>query len=420
MLAAPSALSFVFIASGATNTISFPATEWDASTAGHSVFVGTDPNQLTRQLDAVGTPSTITLTSLDPQQYGMPDIEFDRILIRTKNIYHSGVWGAQVTGVGAGTISVSATWTTNEWAGRKLSLLAKGLVATEVPVEDYFVSANNTTGQMTVSPAPSASTIAVGDVVVMRSIPTVGSNATGNYVEDAKWVNSISGGTGLPDRYGALLRIISGKGRGRVYRIKQNTATRIYIYGSWVETPDSTSIFIVEEANWQTSTETRPFTNDDLTSLVVLPVELGNYRNQTILVACSTLDGGDNESLGELARVREIYLFGSAGAANSTNFPFFVLSPTTSPVAVNWSNGPTQKINASGVSGGTLTVSAPSGGSDGMEVKLLISPGGTAITFDAAYGIPAGSVDPTSGTYTTIVWKYEGPTLRVMSLATGV
>lgn len=310
-----SVCSIAVTAGGTANTVTMPVISWDPAATGYRLFAGLDPNRLTFQRNDGTTPTSITLSSLASEQYGPPDGEFDRFLVRVKRVIHSGVWGAAVTAVAANTLTISgAAFTVNEWAGRQLSTLMMADNTIGGPIE-YAVSANTAT-QLTCSPDPNAGYGLVGDVVVMRMLPTVGSDGSGNYVEDAKWVNGLSGGAGLAvdAEKGNILRCIGGKGRGLFYRIRSNTATKIYIDGDWTVTPDSTSVFIVEEPGWSFEVTTESFTNDDNPlDIVQLQADVANLGGEVVLVQVLTLDGGGNPSIEALSPVREIYLQGSVG-----------------------------------------------------------------------------------------------------------
>ena len=306
-------------AGGSANTVTMPVVSWDPAAIGYRLFAGTDPNRLTFQRDTGTTPTSITLSSLATEQYGPPDQEFDRFRVRVKRVIHSGVWGAAVTAVAANKITISgAACTVNEWAGRKVSTLRMADNPIGGPIE-YAVSANSAT-ELTCSPDPNAGWALVGDVVVMRTIPTVGSDVNGNYIEDAKWVNGLSGGAGLTvdAEIGNILRCIGGTGRGDFYRIRSNTATRIYIDGDWTTTPDSSSVFIVEEPGWAVEVTTGSFTNDgNPLDVVQVTVDVPNLTGSAVLVQVRTVDGGGAESIEHLSPLREIYIQGSAGTAAS-------------------------------------------------------------------------------------------------------
>lgn len=317
-LSPPSLLTQVVVTdAGNTNTITTSVLTWPTGAAGYVAFAGLSPHRLTYQADGATTPSSITLTAYNERAWGMPDVEFDKFALKVKRIAHSGVFGVAVSSVAANTMTVTdAGWTTNEWAGRDCSII--GIAAGgNMDLFNFSVS-SNTDDTLTVSPDPQAAGIVTSDVLIMRSTPTVGSDAGGNYLEDALWVNDLAGtgiGLAVDEEIGRLLRIIAGTGRGDPpYLVKDNDATKIWIEGDWVTTPDSTSRYIIEEPEWQVRELTESLNNDNSSADIWLEAPVQNYEGLTLLVHPATLDGGENESLSGLGPYREIYVFGDAGS----------------------------------------------------------------------------------------------------------
>lgn len=326
----PSQLIKVSVPSGtATNQITVSDVAWPAGATGHVLFAGRDPYQLSEQARADTTPDAFTLTKIDEGRLGMPDVEFDRIRLRTKRNEHAGVWGAQVTGVGAGTITVAgAGWTTNEWAGRTVSLIGKTGTA-PLPIQNYSVS-SNTADTLTVSPDPQLSSLAIGDVIVMRTAPTAITSTT---VTDAKFVNSFApGGLNTDEEVGRIIRILYGTGAEQVRRVKQNTADTFNVERAWDIDPDATSVFIVEAAEWDTDANLT--TSADIAAYDgpqrEMRIPAANLANTTLLVQALTIDGGGNPSPDPMSPVREIYIFGDAGSIPGAVAP---ASQVTSPSA---------------------------------------------------------------------------------------
>lgn len=206
-LSAPSRLCVIAVPSGtSTNTITVTGLQWGTGAVGYVVFAGTDPNVLTYQADGDTTPSSVTLTSFNERSWGMPDSEYDKNRYRVKRVLHAGVFGAEVVSVTSTTITLAvlsgsaAGFTTNQWAGYDLSLLALKDETGELPIANWTIG-SNTSNVLTISAGPDPTTIprpsggtglSVGDVVVMRSKPTIGSDATGNYLQDAGWINNLN------------------------------------------------------------------------------------------------------------------------------------------------------------------------------------------------------------------------------------
>lgn len=297
-----------------TNTATIPSIVWPSGTSTWRCYGGGDSSRPTLLNAGSGTPSSVTVTATKIADQPAPDQEFDRYRLMVKRVLHGGIIGAQVAAVTPTTIQLATpgNLTVNQLAAYEVSSLAKIAEGEWIPLYNADIDSNSADTLTLAGGAPSASaSLAVGDVVVIRSKPTVGSDGTGNYVEDANWVNvfSPSGLTASALR-GFVLRFIAGTGRGTLARIKDNTSTRIYVEGDWWVTPDSTSRYIVEEPNWQVTLDTAPMANSNPNALLTLSVDVSNYARQTILMQVRTVDGGDQESYEGISPIREVYLFG--------------------------------------------------------------------------------------------------------------
>jgi len=212
-----------------------------------------------------------------------------------------------------------------------------------------FSVVSNTDEILTLNPDPWAAGVAVGDALIMRSVPTVGSDVDGNYIEDAKWANILAGdGTGFneDEEIGRLLRIIAGTAAGTgPYRIKANTATRVYVDGEWATTPDETSIYIIEDPEWQVATTTEALNNADSDADLQLFIEIENYLQKTVLVQVVTVDGGDNESIAPLCPIRETYIYGDSGEAGLAKAIFGIDGETE----IGTDLGPRHLVRTNGV-----------------------------------------------------------------------
>jgi len=395
------------------NNITIPVENWPSGAAGYVVYVGNTPQLLTKHVETTGTPSSITVTAWRERHYGVPDPEFDRLRLKLKRVLHSGVWGAALTGIGTGTFTVAgAGWTTNQWANRDCSIIGRASKAS-VTIDNFRVT-SNTADTLTVTPNPATYGLAAGDALVMRSLPTIGSDSGGNYVSDALWANSISGaGLTVDGLIGFRLRFISGPARGDGYRIVSNTATKIYIEGEWIQTPTGDSRYIVEEMDWQIIQTSDSIDNSDQYGEFTSSMECSNYKNQTVLVEGVTLDGGGAESLGNLNPFREIYIYGRGLAAATAGADgYATMAITSGAVTPDLADGLNQKVTiAAGV-----TVNEPilTGGTLQPGVYLLLKflqdgTGGHAITWDPIFqGVTNEQPDPTPNTYSKFQFTYNG------------
>lgn len=419
---APSMVCEVVVTNVSTaNTITIPITGWAAGSKGYVCFVGNTPQLLTEHASAAAGAPDLTLTSVTVTAYrqrgkGMPDPEFDRIRVKGKRVAHSGVFGEAVDAVGAGTLTVDAAgWTVNQWAGRDVSVLGI-LAGGNMAVLNYLV-ASNTATVLTVTPSPSG-LVAAGDAIIMRSLPTVGSDGGGNFLLDPLWVNSAPGaGAGLivNEEVGRLLRIIAGPGAGFTYRIVSNTATKIYVEGAWLtgQTPTSASRYIIEEPDWQVRQDSDSLNNADLNAILYLDVEVTNYRQKVVLVQAVTLDGDQNEAMDSLCPIREIYIFGDSNPAIGNNDGYFEMVTTAGAVTPDLADGLNQQESATG----NVAVNAPifTGGTiiAGMWLDLKFiqdATGGRTITWNAIFiglGNSAGEPDTTPDTYSRFRFVYN-------------
>lgn len=300
-----------------TNTAGMTNIEWDAGTAGYVAFAGLDPNLLSKQAEASGTPSSVTITDLLIATSGVPDSEADRFRVKVWRNWHAGVWGAEVASVTATTITVGvpgAGFATDEWAGYVLSWFGRDTDA-PLPVANWLID-SNTADTLTISsgsPDPTAVGLDLGDAVVLRSKPTWGTDGTGTYVEDQGWTNPFfPAGLTHGEEEGRTLRAYAGTGAGLKLPIKGNTSDRIY-----VDSPvdlDSTTRYVVEHSAPVAVVDSASITNDDPAALFEIDVDVPNAAGESYTVQVFTVDGGGNESLDSTSPVREIYCYGRAPA----------------------------------------------------------------------------------------------------------
>lgn len=310
LLSAPSAPVRVDIPTGTnTNTATVASLVWPSGAAGYAVFAGIDPMQLSAQLEGVGTPSSVTISTYAYRAWGQPDTEFDRLFVRVKRVPVPGVRVYQISARTGTTFTVSgATWTTNQWANRDCSILGHGGSST-LPIANFQIASNDATVLTLTggSPSPLTLGISVGDYLVIRTKPTAQTSTT---VTDSAL--AMTSGAHV----GKQIRVISGTGAGQVLRIKANTATQIT--ADFQTTLDSTSRYIVEESDWAYTGEGASVDNSDRTAPLSMAVEVGNVSADVLLVEAVLLDGGGAESQGV---VREVILAGDTGTGGGSIAP---------------------------------------------------------------------------------------------------
>lgn len=306
-----------------------PVLSWPSGTASWHLFGGLSAQSMTWQASGTGTPSSIDCSAYNEAAWGCPDTEFDSLEIAIKREVHGGVWGAEVNAVATRKLTFVGAGVGVDWTGRVVSLVAKR-DGPAVPLLSFRV-ASNTNDDLTIdsgSPDPAAAGIAPGDVFLMRSS---GCTITGLTITDARWENPVSNaGAGLAvgAEKGNWLRVIAGAGDGYHYRIADNTATSITIEGPWIQTPDSTSVFVVEEPNWlPDSGELAQPNNSDPSAVVTLQVPVRNYAGSTLLVMAFTRDGGGKMPPEQMCPFREIYISQSASLLKSEITVTHAMSP---------------------------------------------------------------------------------------------
>ncbi len=317
-LTPPSNIVAIAVPSGTnTNQIVLSEITWPAGTySGYVVFgAADDVRMLTKQVEVTGAlPSSITLTAAFVRStWGFPSPYFRLLRVKVKRVIHSGPVGASVSAVGTNSItSADLAGGSDNWTGRDISVIADKSDGS-APLWNFRVTAfNQATGQFTVTPDPMASPpgdrVEVGDVLIIRAMPTA---ATATSVTDAKWANSVyPTGMAVDAEIGNLVRIISGTGRGQVRRIIDNDATTLWIDTPWDTVPDSTSRFIVEAPAWVYFAESTMPRNALPNVPAVVRIVVDNLLKQVVLIQATSVDSAGVESPDSLSPVREIYLFG--------------------------------------------------------------------------------------------------------------
>lgn len=309
MLSGPA--TAIITTSGSAHTLTVSVTYWPSGTTAYRVYAGSDPMVLSLAASGSGTPSTIAITAVPARGEAPPDAQADSIEVYARTVAHSGVWAAAANDVLTNTIEITgATWTTNQWVGRIVTVPHRE-AGGAIPVANFLVTANST-NQITVTPDPSG-VIAIGDLVVMRSKPTV----SGLTLTDALWANNLSGaGTGLVtnEEKGRELAIIAGAGAGYSYLIASNTATAITIVGPWLVTPDSTSVYVILDSDTGVVVERSIAAIGAAGSKVAASLELPNYAGRVVMITADVIGRDGRRNIASLSPRREIYIAGAAGS----------------------------------------------------------------------------------------------------------
>ena len=307
----PSRVVPVSLAPGSTNTAGVADIVWSPGTVKYEIYAGADPNRLAFQGGGTGTPSSVSISSLDVSSRGLPDTEFDFLRVRAWRDWHAGVWGAEVASVTSTTITVgvpSPGFTANEWAGYTLTWLGRD-DADPLEICNWTVTAN-TADTLTVSgPDVASAGLTIGDAVVLRSLPSWGSDAGGTYIQDVGWTNPFfPSGLTPGEEIGRVVKVYAGTGNGLELAVLDNTAEKLY-----VKSPialNSTSRYVVLHSAPAAVVDSIRFNNSDPAAVVDIDVDLPNDEGQSYFVQVFTVDGGGAESLESTSPHREIYLYG--------------------------------------------------------------------------------------------------------------
>lgn len=292
-----------------TNTATSATVNWQTGTSGYILFAGPDEQHMAVQASGTTTPSSFTLTSLANSTYGPPDVLFYRFLPQVKLERHGGPWGQQVSVVGSGTLKFNgATFSTNQWAGRVVSLYAKYQSQVNVPIKDFLVS-SNTSDTLTVTPDPSSNSIVTGDVFVMRHKATTYSATT---IGDSNIVNCYYPSGDNVSEAGYIVRIIAGTGANQWRNIASNNSTIYTVDKAWDVTPDSTSIFVIEESTWQTVNATDKYqtTIPNAGSVLICNINVTNWQALSAIVRVLTVSSDGLQSLEAYSPWRAQYIWG--------------------------------------------------------------------------------------------------------------
>jgi hypothetical protein len=425
-LSAPSILGRADIASGTANTATLATPAWDAATVHWSLFAGTDPRRLTYQTGGSGTPTSVTLSAYNAASWGVPDAGGVVLRARVKQVVHAGIFGAALTGTGTNALTITgAGWTTNHWAGRIVSVIGKG-DNSAVPVANFLVSAN-TADTLTVSPDPAGLGIVAGDVVVMRTKPSI----AGNVLTDADWVNGLSGGAGLAAgaEVGNYYLIVAGTARGQYQRITANTSTAITTL-PFRTALDSTSVGIVVSPTWQSTADSLPIANLDQTATISIAPDIQNLYGEAVLVQVATVGPDGRESDETISPMREAWIAGVNAAAVSPGY--VTLSPVAGVVTIDLAAGANFRVVlASGTAytmappvftGGSITAGASisvyfdQDATGGRPMPAFSNAAGGFVS-NAGASIPA--VD-TASTRTAVVFTFHGSLWSPDSAITGL
>jgi hypothetical protein len=392
---------------GNVNTATVGITSWDPDSTGYFAYAGWSPLDMSLVADALTTPSSITITSLDWRGEAPPDVLAARLRLEARECYHAGVWAALVTAVGGSTITCSdLVDATDDWDDRDVSVIGDASAGAPGVWNFRATGYVKATGEFTVSPSPGS--VAVGDVLVIRAQATTASSTE---IGDSGFINKFAA-SGMADRTGLIVRIIAGKGRGQERRIASNTGTVLTVAPEWEETPDSTSRFVVLAADPEFSTETAIPQNADPDAEITIRLAIANRLKRVLSVRATVLDSEGRASSDRLAPVRDIYLYGSRGPGDS----YTVEAPSGGEVLADVADGTRAWVLTADIA---MAVPVFTGGVVAAGTMLALkatqdSTGGWSIDWTTA-GVFAGTsvlgdygTGPDPSTYSKFFFTYNG------------
>lgn len=310
--ATPTAITVGSSGSPGAHKITLSSITWPSGTVGYRLYAGTTNGQISLQQEALASqPSSIDLTSIaNVRTYGPPQPQIVTLRARAKIVEHAGVVGVAITEVTENTITCPGiAWTASEWVGRVASIITDETDG-EARIWNFLITANDAEN-LTVTPDPYAAGVDANDVLIIRTKATAYSATT---IGDAKFQNSQYPEGATPDEeIGRQVRIIAGTGIGQVKRIIGNDATTLTIEGEWDTTPNSTSIFVIEQPTWEYEADVRELVNSVVDGNIHFDLPVQNYLAKTLLVEIATVSSKGVEPKRIYNPWREIYLYGRLG-----------------------------------------------------------------------------------------------------------
>ena len=225
--------------------------------------------------------------------------------------------------VGKVSLGAAGLLTTDQFKGRIMSKLANPQEVSPgvaVPICDFLITGNNTVGDFTVTPDPTLSGCAAGDLFTIRTgglgAVTTPITAGTDWVEDLLFASAYNPTPGLTanGNIGDLLLIDRGKGAGQSPRtVTANTGVRISVSPDWEIVPDKTSCFVLLEAAPQ------PPIPVDLSATagnLIGRLSITNYGRKVVRVEGYTTNGRTGGV--ETVTFRELFSWGVQGSRRIT------------------------------------------------------------------------------------------------------
>ncbi len=309
---------------------------WPAGSFGGKIYVASPDDSRGFHFEA-DTPDahTSTLGSLTEDlatvtgiEVGPPDDEFDHPVIRVSRELVSGPFAQTVIPNGVAVNTLSFGWdgthalTANQFVGRILSKLANAIENsdTNIPIQDFTVTANSVHGDFTVTPDPMAAGCLPGDFFTMRTggpAASVGLTATATSFTDPLLDNAFNVG-GLTDHGngGNIALVIGGKGAFQIPQtVVDNSTTTVTVSPGWDIIPDSTSSIVLLENTSQINLPGGQIQLANYTNwqhlLGIVPI--ANYPAKVVRVELYAADANGVVGPQNTVAFREGYVWGAGG-----------------------------------------------------------------------------------------------------------
>jgi hypothetical protein len=260
LLTMPSVIRVDVPTGTSTNSFVIADPVWDAGSVAYHVWISDTPARPYYYGRTTGSPSSITLTSglasASHNQIPVPDPALAGIRLKMKRILVAGAWEGFVTAATSLTlVCTGAGWATNEWAGRIVTMVGRAdpVARIDMPPDNSWLVASNTSDTLTLTSGGADPSALFGGsytqcYIVVRCQASSASTTT---IADSTLAMTV--GT----QQGRHIRIIKGTGVGQTSTVASNTATTFTVTPPWNTTPDTTSVFWVEEPAWLSQTDYR-------------------------------------------------------------------------------------------------------------------------------------------------------------------
>lgn len=386
-------------------TIDLSSVEWPGHPSGgtyegYTLFAAKTAEAMCAQVYFTGAlPAAISWSdALKWSTWGMPNRTPRRVVAKAKLGIHLGILGEQVTAideVAAYSVRIAAmAGFTEDVVGRVLAVIADKSDGSADWLNFTVTAQNTATGELSLDRDPATAGVQVEDLAVIRLQAEI---ASANTIGDPLLVNTIYP-SGLdsaadPDREkGYVIRILAGAGRGQWRKVLSYTDNTYTLETPWDTVPDSTSLWIVEAAEWQYRIESAEIANAYADTEVTVSLPVDNLLMQPVVIGLFVQDRTGLETAEDQISVRDTYLWGSLGNSVAAADGYFTAPIVSNEVTIDLANGLNQRILLDQATRVTIKNPIFTGGDiiAGSWLALYIDTDATADrpspAFESAYG----------------------------------